>query len=80
MVEKFLIFLCRYTIKDLDLHGAEMAFVPFKEFGIMRNLRTVGIAKTQGKILNIPGKHLENFHPNELSNSFYVMWNSNIIW
>ena len=47
-----------------------MAFVPFKEFGIMRNLRTVGIAKTQGKILNIPGKHLENFHPNEC----------NIIW
>ena len=43
-----------------------MAFVPFKEFGIMRNLRTVGIAKTQGKILNIPGKHLKNFHPNEL--------------
>ena len=61
MVEKFLIFLCRYTIKDLDLHGAEMAFVPFKEFGIMRNLRTVGIAKTQGKILNIPGKHLKKF-------------------
>ena len=49
-----------------------MAFVPFKEFGIMRNLRTVGIAKTQGKILNIPGKHLENFHPNELSNSFDI--------
>ena len=38
-----------------------MAFVPFKEFGIMRNLRTVGIAKTQGKILNIPGKHLKKF-------------------
>ena len=35
-----------------------MAFVPFKEFGIMRNLRTVGIAKTQGKVLNIPGKQM----------------------
>ena len=23
----------RYTIKDLDLHGTEMAYVPFEEFG-----------------------------------------------
>ena len=45
----------RYTIKDLDLHGTEMAYVPFEEFGIMRNLRTVGIAKTRGKIMNMQG-------------------------
>ena len=32
-----------------------MAYVPFEEFGIMRNLRTVGIAKTRGKIMNMQG-------------------------
>ena len=48
----------RYTIKDLDLHGTEMAYVPFEEFGIMRNLRTLGIAKTRGKIMNIQGMTL----------------------
>ena len=48
----------RYTIKDLDLHGTEMAYVPFEEFGIMRNLRTVGIAKTRGKIMNMQGMAL----------------------
>ena len=47
--------LPRYTIKDLDLHGTEMAYIPFEEFGIMRNLRTVGIAKTRGKIMNMQG-------------------------
>ena len=48
--------MLRYTIKDLDLHGTEMAYVPFEEFGIMRNLRTVGIAKTRGKLMNKQGK------------------------
>ena len=48
--------MLRYTIKDLDLHGTEMAYVPFEEFGIMRNLRTVGIAKTRGKLMNMQGK------------------------
>ena len=33
-----------------------MAYVPFEEFGIMRNLRNVGIAKTHGKIMNVRGK------------------------
>ena len=35
-----------------------MAYVPFEEFGIMRHLRTVGIAKTRGKIMNMPGNCL----------------------
>ena len=35
-----------------------MAYVPFEEFGIMRNLRTVGIAKTRGKIMNMQGMAL----------------------
>ena len=34
-----------------------MAYVPLEEFGIMRNLRTVGIAKTRGNIMNMQGKY-----------------------
>jgi Leucine-rich repeat (LRR) protein len=34
----------RYTIKDLDLLGEDMHYVPINEIGIMRNLRTVGLA------------------------------------
>ena len=35
-----------------------MAYVPLEEFGIMRNLRTVGIAKTRGNIMNMQGKYI----------------------
>ena len=34
-----------------------MAYVPLEEFGIMRNLRTVGIAKTRGNVMNTQGKY-----------------------
>ena len=51
--------LFRYTIKDLDLHGTDMAYVPLEEFGIMKNLRTVGIAKTRGNVMNMQGNLLK---------------------
>eukprot|EP00095_Tigriopus_kingsejongensis_P001501 snap_masked-scaffold1086_size63525-processed-gene-0.0 protein:Tk01501 transcript:snap_masked-scaffold1086_size63525-processed-gene-0.0-mRNA-1 annotation:"hypothetical protein DAPPUDRAFT_300683" len=34
----------RYTIKDLNLLGQDMYYVPLEEIGIMRNLRTVGLS------------------------------------
>ena len=33
-----------------------MAYIPLEEFGIMRNLRTVGIAKTHGNTVKMQGK------------------------
>ena len=34
----------RYSLKDLSLLGEDMGFVPLREIGLMRNLRTVGLA------------------------------------
>ncbi len=34
----------RYTIKDLNLQGEDMHYVPLEEIGIMRNLRTLGLS------------------------------------
>ena len=46
-----------------------MAYVPFEEFGIMRNLRTVGIAKTRGKIMNMQGMSYSIYE----TMSFFIM-------
>ena len=42
----------RYSIKDLSMLGEDMNYVPLNQIGIMRNLRTVGLAavKQQGKL------------------------------
>ena len=52
----------RYTIKDLNLRGEDMHYVPLKEIGIMRNLRTLGISsvKNYGSVTR---KQFEDFSP-----------------
>ena len=42
----------RYSIKDLDLLGEDMNYIPLNQIGIMRNLRTVGLSavQRQGKV------------------------------
>ena len=58
-----------------------MSYVPFEEFGIMRNLRTVGIAKTRGKIMNIQGNIFTFYNRGYLLSSTYNICNSQYtIW
>ena len=34
----------RYSLKDLDLLGQDMSYVPLQEIGVLKNLRTLGLA------------------------------------
>ena len=52
----------RYSIKALDLLGEDMNFVPLPEIGIMRNLRTVGLAGVKGRG-RITEDQFEDFAP-----------------
>ena len=37
----------RYALKELNLLGEDMHYVPLEEIGIMRNLRSVGLSKVR---------------------------------
>lgn len=39
----------RFSLKDLNLLGEDMSYVPLKEIGVVRNLRTVGLAAMADK-------------------------------
>ena len=59
----------RYSLKDLSLLGEDMGFVPLREIGLMRNLRTLGLAavKYRGQITEnqfkpfAPGNHQSKY-------------------
>jgi hypothetical protein len=36
--------ISRYSLKDLDLLGQDMSYVPLQEIGVLKNLRTLGLA------------------------------------
>ena len=36
--------MIRYSLKDLDLLGQDMSYVPLQEIGVLKNLRTLGLA------------------------------------
>ena len=40
-------FIHRYALKELNLLGEDMQYVPLEEIGIMRNLRSVGLSKVR---------------------------------
>ena len=46
MLNKFNLPL-RYALKELNLLGEDMHYVPLEEIGIMRNLRSVGLSKVR---------------------------------
>ena len=45
--KKFSNYLHRYALKELNLLGEDMHYVPLEEIGIMRNLRSVGLSKVR---------------------------------
>jgi len=40
----FFLQISRYSLKDLDLLGQDMSYVPLQEIGVLKNLRTLGLA------------------------------------
>lgn len=52
----------RYKIKDLELQGEDMRYVPLEEFGIMRSLRTVGLSAVRN-YGSLNERHFEDFAP-----------------
>ena len=52
----------RYTIKDLNLMGQDMRYVPLEEFGILRNLRIAGLSSVKNYGSLTPGQ-FEDFAP-----------------
>jgi len=62
ILSDFFISCHRYSLKDLDLLGQDMSYVPLQEIGVMKNLRTLGLAAVKGMVLDLV---LNNFilHP-----------------